>query len=282
MSPQALYVILGFPVAHSKSPAMHNAAFAALQIPAMYAPCAVHPDALRDAIAGIRALGIAGANVTLPHKSAVMQWLDDATPQARAIGAVNTLYWDNQRLIGHNTDAPGLAQSLITGSATLQGTRITLLGAGGAARATIVGLADAGAAHITVVARRHEAATQTVSELAPSLTHHTCTLEALPWERLADLFKRTDLLVQGTSATLAGQPQAADFAAALPLEQLPDHALVTDLVYKPLLTTVLARAQARGLRTIDGLGMLLHQGALAFERWTGQVAPLDVMREALL
>lgn len=286
MTPQALYLILGFPVRHSQSPAMHNAAFQALQLPAYYATSEVHPEALGDAIRGIRALKIAGANITLPHKAAVCALLDGLSPQAEAIGAVNTLYWQDGRLFGHNTDAAGLARSLQSAT-ELRGTRITILGAGGAARAAVVGLAEAGAARIDVAARRPDAAADLVAELKSHLEATCCQLQHTPWEQLPQRFGETDILVQATSATLASaEPEAANskaeaFAATLPLTALPSQALVTDLVYKPLQTSVLRAAHELGLRTVDGLGMLLHQGALAFEAWTGQQAPLQVMREAL-
>ncbi len=277
-----VYAILGFPVGHSRSPIMHNRAFAALGLAAVYVPFAVAPEKLSAAISGIRALGMRGANVTLPHKSAVMALLDHVEPDALAIGAVNTLYRDGERLCGTNTDAEGLARALREASVQLAGARVTLLGAGGAARASLVGLARAGAARITVVARRLAEAQGIVAELASAV--QPCELCALGLAdvSLPQIFAATDLLVQATSATLNGGPAAEAFIAGLPVAALPASAVVTDLVYRPLETALLRAASQRGLRTVDGLGMLLHQGALAFERWTGRAAPLSVMRAALL
>jgi shikimate dehydrogenase len=264
---------------------MHNAAFRALGLDATYETRETRPEDLAAAISGMRtATGserIAGANVTLPHKSAVMALLDRVEPDARAIGAVNTLFHDGAQLCGTNTDAAGLARALEEAGVALAQRRVLVLGAGGAARASVVGLARAGAAQVTISARRGAEA----SALAAELTAHLpgCTLAATDMQpsALEPAFAACDLLVQATSATLDDNPHADTFTRALPLAALPAHAVVTDLVYKPLETRVLAAARARGLRTVDGLGMLLHQGALAFEHWTGRRAPIDVMRRAL-
>lgn len=276
-----VYGIFGFPVAHSRSPAMHNRAFSVLGIDAVYVPFAVKPDALAQAVLGARALGLRGCNVTLPHKTAVMAHLDHVEPDARAIGAVNTLYWQDDKLCGKNTDAAGLARSLVEAGVTLPGARVTVLGAGGAARATVVGLARAGAAHITLAARRDSEADSLAAELRTWLAPCELVATSFADSALRAVFERTDLLVQATSATLDDGPNATAFTAALPLSALPAQAVVTDLVYKPRITRVMHAAEVRGLRTVDGLGMLLHQGALAFEQWTGQPAPITAMREAL-
>jgi shikimate dehydrogenase len=224
---------------------------------------------------------VRGANVTVPHKEAVIPHLDAITPEARAMGAVNTIVREVDRLIGHNTDAPGLARSLDDEAVELRDARVLVIGAGGAARAAIVGLSARGASRITVAARRFEQATALVVELSAACA--PCQLFALGFDRdvLAAELAETTLLVQSTSATLASSPDAAGFAASLAIERLPERATVVDLVYRPRVTAVLARAQERGLKTVDGLGMLLHQGALAFELWTHMPAPLSVMREAL-
>jgi shikimate dehydrogenase len=276
-----VYGIFGFPVSHSRSPAMHNRAFSTLGLDAVYVPFAVKPEALADAVLGARALGLRGLNVTLPHKSAVMAHLDHVEADARAIGAVNTLYWQDGKLCGKNTDAEGLARSLVEADVGLHGARVTVLGAGGAARATVVGLARAGATHITLAARRESEANALVDELRALLTPCTLTASGLSEPLLRAAFASTDVLVQATSATLDNGPNALSFVSALPLSALPAQAVVTDLVYKPRVTRIMYVAEQRGLRTVDGLGMLLHQGALAFESWTGQAAPVAAMRDAL-
>ena len=284
MKPNAVYAILGYPVHHSQSPAMHNAAFRELNLAATYIACEVRPDDLPVAVSGLRALGLSGANVTLPHKTAVRPLLDTLTREAQLIGAVNTLFFRDGALWGDNTDAAGLARALAEGGASLAAARVTVLGAGGAARAAVVGLARAGVTEIAILARDPAASAALVTELGTALAAGGCGLAAggLDATTLSSRFAHTDLLVQATSATLGDTPGARDFAASLPIKALPDHAIVTDLVYKPLRTTVMAAAEGRQLRTVDGLGMLLHQGALAFERWTGRAAPLAVMREALV
>ncbi|MFI5308480.1 MAG: shikimate dehydrogenase [Polyangiales bacterium] len=276
----AVYGVMGWPVAHSRSPAIHNAAFAVLQVDAVYVPYAVPPERLGRAVEAARALGLSGWNVTLPHKSAIMPFLSVIEPAATAIGAVNTVLRDGERLIGANTDAEGLTRSLREAGVWLQGARAVVLGAGGAARATVVGLAAAGVAEIAVAARREEAAEGLVTELRAHCAQSVLTTSDLA-TGLATACTGRSLLIQATSATLASAANAQAFADALPLRALAPGATVCDLVYKPRETALLGRARSLGLPVVDGLGMLLHQGALAFERWTGLPAPLGAMRSAL-
>jgi shikimate dehydrogenase len=277
----ATYGILGWPVEHSRSPAMQDAAFRSRGLEASYVCFSVHPDDVADAVRGLKALGVRGANVTVPHKEAVMRWLDDVTPQARAIGAVNTIVREIDRLVGYNTDAPGLARALDEAGVQVDGARTAVIGAGGAARASVVGLAGSGARSILIAARRLEQAQQLKRDLTPVCGPCELVAAELTREAITGYLRETTLLVQSTSATLANSPDAAGFAAQLAIEALPGEATVVDLVYKPRETAVLARAKERGLKTVDGLGMLLHQGALAFELWTHMPAPLDVMRAEL-
>ncbi|MBX3248575.1 MAG: shikimate dehydrogenase [Myxococcales bacterium] len=275
-----VYGILGWPVAHSRSPAMQEAALQAVGLDARYVRFPVRPEALGDAIRGLRALGVAGANVTIPHKEAVMAWLDEVDADARLIGAVNTITRDGDRLFGTNTDAPGLVQSLVEAGVELRGADVVVLGAGGAARAAVVGLARAGASRVTVAARRPERAPALAAELTAGLAagdDGATTVAAVGFDGLSAPFAHATLLIQATSATLGADADA--FVAALPLAALAEDAAVVDLVYTPRVTALLRAAAPR--RRVDGLGMLLHQGALAFERWTGQPAPLDAMRRAL-
>lgn len=276
----AVYGIFGYPVGHSRSPSMHNAAFAALGIDAVYVPFEVAPESLSTALRGANAMGVRGLNVTLPHKSAIMPLLDVVEPDAQAIGAVNTVVLEDGWIAGANTDAEGLARALRAADVTLRDAAVTVIGAGGAARAAVVGLARAGACRVHVAARRPEAAAQLVQSLSDALPNTTLVASGMD-ATMAEAFEGTQLLVQATSATLGETPGARAFADSLPLQRLPADCVVTDLVYKPLQTAVMARAAERELRCVDGMGMLLHQGALAFERWTGQAAPLSVMAEAL-
>lgn len=266
--------VLGWPIEHSRSPAIHTAALEASGIDAVYLPLPVPPASLASAVDGLRALGALGANVTLPHKERVMEHLDAVEPSARAIGAVNTIVRDGDRLVGANTDGAGLARSLHEAGVTLAGARVLVVGAGGAARASVAGLLEAGAGRVAVAARRVERA----AEIASSIEGAVSALDLGDPEAMRDAAAQTDLLVQATSATLGERDPA--FAASLPLAALPASAAVVDLVYSPRATSVLRAAAARGLRTVDGLGMLVWQAALAFERWHGVTAPVEVMRRA--
>ena len=270
--------IFGWPVAHSKSPQMHESAARALGIALSYERFEVRPDGLAVAVRAKHDAGIHGYNLTVPHKEAIMPLIDEVDPAAQAIGAVNTVVRSGGRYLGYNTDAPGFVRSLDEAEVQVEGARVVVLGAGGAARAAVVGLAKAGAEAIHVLARRPEQG----DDLCQSLKDEVdCEFAAAPLSRASHWFQSASLLVQATSATLESNPGAEEFAASLPIEALPAEAAVVDMVYKPLKTALLARSEEHGLRTVDGLGMLLHQGAIAFEIWTGFAPPLDVMRAAL-
>jgi shikimate dehydrogenase len=270
--------IFGWPVAHSKSPHMHESAARALGIALRYERFEVPPDDLAEAVQREHDATIDGYNLTVPHKVAIMELIDEVAPEARAIGAVNTVARLEGRYVGHNTDAPGLVRSLQEAGVQICNARVVVLGAGGAARAAVVGLSSAGADEIAVLSRRPEQSEALTQSLGVEVS---CDLEAAPLSEASWYFETATLLVQATSATLESNPSALQFAASLPIDALPANAVVVDMVYDPLKTSVLARAEERGLAIVDGLGMLLHQGAIAFEMWTGFEPPLDVMRSAL-
>lgn len=270
--------IFGWPAAHSKSPQMHESAARALGIDLRYERFEVPPEDLTEAVRSKHAAGIDGYNLTVPHKEAIMELIDEVAPTASAIGAVNTVVRTEGRYVGHNTDAPGFVRSLEEAGVQMSGARVVVLGAGGAARAAVVGLGNAGAAEICVLSRRLEQSEALRRSLTAAVA---CPLKAASLLEASDAFRATTLLVQATSATLETKPDAFDFAASLPIDVLPTGAAVVDMVYEPLKTSVLARAEECGLTIVDGLGMLLHQGAIAFEMWTGFAPPLDVMRSAL-
>ena len=270
--------IFGWPVAHSKSPQMHESAARALGIALRYERFEVAPGGLAEAIRAEHAAGIDGYNLTVPHKVAILSLIDEVTPTALAIGAVNTVVRHDGRYLGDNTDALGLVRSLEEAGVELGAARVVVLGAGGAARAAVVGLAQAGASEIRVLSRKPEQSEALCRSLADAVG---CGLEAALLGEAGRHFQGASLLVQATSATLKSNPGAQAFADSLPIEALPEGAAVVDMVYEPLRTTLLARAEERGLQVVDGLGMLLHQGAVAFEMWTGMKPPLDVMRSAL-
>jgi shikimate dehydrogenase len=264
-------VVIGDPIDHTRSPAMLNAAFAATGLDYVMVPLHVRPRDLPAAIRGLAATGVVGASVTVPHKTAVVPLCTELAPAAAAIGAANCLAFPTAgTIVGDNTDGPGFVAALAaaTGSDTIAtvGRRAAVLGAGGAAIAVAGALAHAGVA-VALLARR--------SVTVPA----ACRLAAWEPAALEREFSTADLVVDCTPVGLDPAAEPA-FVDALPLDRLPPRAVVASLIYhrEPLL---LARARARGHVVVDGSGMLVRQGALAFARWTGRAAPVDVMIEAL-
>ncbi|MEM9487675.1 MAG: shikimate dehydrogenase [Myxococcota bacterium] len=270
--------VIGAPVEHSLSPNLHNAALAGAGIDAVYLALHVAPDQLAAAMAGFRALGFLGLSVTVPHKQAIIPLCDRLAAPADRIGAVNCVVFERSATgcvaVGHNTDAGGFVDALtddaaggaMDRAADLAGSRVVLLGAGGAARAVHAGLDDAGAGSIEVITR------------TPARVDWVA---ARPWteDELARLCRDCDLLVDCTSTALSAEREA-QVPTAVPVDLLPDRAVVASLVYhrRPALLTAAAE---RGLRTIDGAGMLVHQGVRAFELWTGVSAPVSKMWAAM-
>ncbi len=270
--------LIGDAVRGSLSPRIHNAAFAALRLNWRYVAFPVTRDRLADALRGLSALGIAGANVTVPHKEASLAYLDDTTEEARAIGAVNTIQITGQRLIGHNTDGGGLLDALRTdGGASIPGARAVIVGAGGAARAAAFALAGAGAAAVTIANRNWDRAAALGDVVRRAFSR--CVVDAAPLdgEGVAAALREASLLVQAT--TLGGGAERSISPVAA--DALHPGLLVMDMIYEPRETVLLREARARGCRTLGGLSMLVYQGARAFEIWTGRAAPVAVMREAV-
>jgi shikimate dehydrogenase len=261
--------VIGWPTRHSRSPALHNAAYRAAKLDAVYLAFAVEPSRLPAALHALPALGLMGVNVTVPHKAAALEICDEVDALARAIGAVNTIVVKGGRLSGTNTDAAGFRRALDEEGAPAG--RAVVLGAGGAARAVVLALLRRGH-EVLVVARD-------VKRAAPLLA--SGAQEVLPWETgaLAEATAGAALLVDATSAALSPEAERA-VPAEIPLGSLPSDALVVSLVYhrEPEL---LRRARARGLSTMDGGSMLVHQAAEAFTLMTGVEAPLAAMRKAL-
>jgi shikimate dehydrogenase len=269
--------ILGWPVDHSVSPAMHNAAYRALGLDFVYVPLPVRPEDLALAVGGMRALHVAGANVTLPHKVAIVPLLDAVSREAELIGAVNTVVrGPNGRLVGHNTDAPAFLEVLREEMGLdPKGLRAVVLGAGGAARAVTVGLALAGALSVLVANRTPRAADTLALELSERVRGAAFDWAPLESESLSASFATADLLVNCTTVGMRGDA----FQPALPLSRLPSHAAVVDVVYRAGGTALEHAARAHH-RTAGGLGMLVRQGALSQEMWTGVRPPVEVMAEA--
>ncbi len=267
-----LYGVLGDPVDHSRSPAMHNAAFAARGLPHLYLRFRVGPDELAAALAEARRLGMGGLNLTVPLKEHALPLLDAVTPLARRIGAVNTVTFAGGRMLGDNTDAPGFLRSL-GGRVRLRGGRAVVIGAGGSARAVAAGLAAAGCTDIVVANRTAARSAALAAWLRDELGAAGATAVPLAALRRDTVLAGARLIVNTTPTGLAGRVIAVRFTAT------PPRCLVVDLVYAR--TPFLAAATRAGRPTLDGAGMLLHQGALAFERWTGRRAPLAAMAAAL-
>ena len=256
---------------------MHNAAFAATGLNWCYVAFPVARARLGDALRGLVALGAAGANVTVPHKEAALAYLDDTSDEARAIGAVNTVRVEGERLVGYNTDGGGLLDALRADAGVIvDGARAVVIGAGGAARAAAYALADAGAASVVIANRNWDRAASCAADVRRALPRRT--VEAVPLDGAAAARMRdATLLVQATSVG-SGAERAQ---TPVPPEALHPGLFVMDMVYEPRETVLLREARARGCRTLEGRSMLVHQGARAFELWTGRPAPTDAMRRAV-
>ncbi len=262
-----LYAIVGNPVSHSLSPAMHNAAFQATGINGAYVPA---PSAdIAKTVASLRELGFGGASVTVPHKEAVMASTDILDPVAEKIGAVNTLafrYEEGRSVCtGLNTDWIGSNKALSL-HCELKGSRAVVLGAGGAAKAVAFGLLEAGAGSVVLANRTYEKAVQLAETVG-------CT--AIAVEDLAH--EQADILINTTSVGMSPHGEQSPIAASL----LPSYSVVMDIVYAPLETRLLKEAKQAGCATVDGLDMLLYQGIEQFKIWTGVTPPAPVMRAAL-
>lgn len=249
--------MIGHPVAHSRSPLLHGFWLRAYGIAGRYERVDVTPADLPAFVAGLGEAGFVGGNVTVPHKIALLALVEDVDEAARAIGAINTLWFEAGRLQGGNTDAAGFVAALDEGAPGWdQGRRALVLGAGGAARAVVYGLLGRGLA-VTVLNRTLEAAEALARDFGPLVT-------ARPWTRWPACADDADLLVNTTTLGMAGQPPLA-----LDLAALRTTAVVCDIVYVPLETALLRTAAARGHRAVGGLGMLLHQAVPGFARWFG-------------
>ncbi len=268
--------LIGDPVEHTMSPAMHNAAFKKLGLDYVYLAFRVKATELDKAIAGMRTLNMRGLNVTIPHKVAVMKLLDKLDPMAEKIGAVNTIVNDDGILTGYNTDATGFLQPLLETGIELNNKNVAILGAGGTSRGISFILAERGA-KLTILNRQLERAKELASRVSQT-SGNKVTASELTKENLSQILKKTDILVNATSVGMS--PKSDE--TPVPADLLRPGMLVYDIVYNPVKTRLLQEAEAAGAETISGLDMLVWQGALAFERWTGQKAPVKLMkREAL-
>lgn len=270
--------VFGFPVEHSLSPAMHNAAIAALGFNYLYIPFSVLPEDIGPAIRSIVSLGIIGVNLTIPHKERVLPFLDRIAPEALAVGAVNTVHNDKGQLVGYNTDGEGFAGPLKALCYELAGKRAVVMGAGGAARSVVFRLVRENAA-VTLVNRTLSRANRLAEEARSAVAG--AQVDCLSFTDLAGLREAlagAELLVNTTSVGMS--PHDNDMPP-IPPESLHPALLVYDLIYSPRETRLLAVARAAGCKTLNGVGMLVYQGAAAFEIWTSQRPPIDVMQAAV-
>ncbi|RUM41448.1 MAG: shikimate dehydrogenase [Desulfurobacterium sp.] len=269
----AVYGIIGHPVKHSLSPLMQTAAFKALGIDAVYVPFDVDPENLGEAVNGLRALNVKGFNVTIPHKEGVIEYLDFVDEDAEFLGAVNTVKNEEGQLTGYNTDADGFLQSLIEEGIELEGKRITMFGAGGAARAVGYAVLKGGAKFLNVVNRNFSKG-KVVGELLGK--RGNVLVFPLKENTIATLLKDTDIVINTTSVGMKpDDPPLFDYSL------IPEGLTVVDIIYNPAETPLLKAAKEKGCKTVNGLGMLIHQGAIAFKIWTGKEAPVEVMKRIL-
>jgi shikimate dehydrogenase len=272
--------VIGHPLAHSLSPAIIQAAFDALGIDARYEAWPTPPEQLEERIAGLRADDVLGANVTIPHKEAVVPLLDELEERAERIGAVNTIANQGGRLVGHNTDVSGFARALREDAGfDPAGRRVLILGAGGAARAVALALIEAGAALIEVAGRTPSRAERLANDLRP-LTRSGVTVTWSYWMdgTFLRVLAEADLIVNCTP--LGARGTEGEGQSPVPGELLRKDAVVFDLVYNPEETPLVQAARAQGAKAVSGLGMLVYQAADAVRIWCGQEPPIDRMRAA--
>lgn len=258
--------LLGYPATYSVSPALHNAAYRAMGVDAVYVVFPTKAEDLTTAVSSVRALHMLGVSVTIPHKEAVVALCDELSEQARALQAVNTIVNDSGVLRGHNTDGEGFVRSLVDVSFDVAGSQVAVIGAGGAARAVVDALARHGAKEIAIVNRsaNRAADTATIADVA----------------RTGDAtdIAEADLVVNATPLGMVGEHEGVSPVDA---SVFRSNQVVVDLIYKPAKTAFLEDAERAGATTLNGLGMLLHQAALQIELWTGRNAPVDIMRAAI-
>ncbi len=269
--------IIGYPVGHSLSPKMQNAAFEALELDYYYLPLEVRPERLGRAVKALCWLGFRGFNVTIPHKRKILRYLDALSPEARFIGAVNTVEVRGGRLIGHNTDGGGFTRAFKEEMGrNLRGRRVLILGAGGAARAVAFQSAREGAEAVVIANRSPLKARALVRDLKAGFP--SCTASRVRWNKkgLKSAIEEAEIVINATPVGM--RPEGS---SRIPDLRLTPRHWVFDLVYGPIETDLIRKAREAGAHATSGMGMLIHQGALSFQIWTGHPPPIEVMREAM-
>jgi shikimate dehydrogenase len=271
--------VMGFPVSHSLSPVMHNAAIAAMGLDYVYVPLPIAVEDLPTAIAGLKAIqSVQGFNLTIPHKVEVMPLLDEVLPIAKAVGAVNTVKRVGDRWIGTNTDVAGFLNPLKQINCDWEKTPALILGSGGAAKAVVAACLELGCPVIHVVGRDPKKMKKFHGAMTSQL--HDYNLRVHPWASIPHLLEIAGIVINATPIGMASDPNTPISEAEMQI--LPDHAIAYDLIYTPRPTKFLQLAAARGLKAIDGLEMLINQGAIGLEFWLDQPVPIEIMRQALL
>lgn len=270
--------VIGHPIEHSLSPVMHNAAIAKLGLNYVYLPFSIKPDDLQVALAGFAAIGVAGFNVTIPHKQAIIPLLSEVSPIARAVGAVNTVWRTENGWSGTNTDVRGFLAPLQGYDRHWNQTIAIILGYGGAARAVVAGLAELGVRQIHIVGRHPEKLNNFIDSWKN--TELSINLSAVNWVDLPNLISVADILVNTTPIGMYPQIDESPVSAEV-MAKLKSGAIAYDLIYTPNPTVFLKLAKERNAIAIDGLEMLVQQGAAALEMWLKQPVPVDVMRRSL-
>ncbi|MEL6352948.1 MAG: shikimate dehydrogenase [Cyanobacteria bacterium J06627_28] len=279
--------VIGYPVEHSFSPLMHNAAIAHLQqndpsttADYVYLPLPIQPERLKDALTGFSAIGLKGFNITIPHKQAIMPLLDDVSDVAKAIGAVNTVWRDEAGWHGTNTDAVGFLAPLKALDRDWENTRSLILGNGGAARAVVAACHQLGCPRIGVVGRSPEKLAHFAESWA-STPDIAARLKVMTWDELERQLPKTGLIINATPLGMHPHVDESPLDAGQ-IDLIREGAIAYDLIYTPRPTKFLQQAKGAGLTAIDGLEMLVQQGAAALEIWLDQPAPVAVMRQTLL
>jgi shikimate dehydrogenase len=268
--------VIGDPIEHSLSPVMHNAAFECLNLDYAYLAFKVHPAGVGNALAGVRALGIVGLNVTMPHKKTVINYLDEIDQTSKFLNAVNTIQNKNGKLLGSNTDGAGALNALKENGVNPKGKRVLLLGSGGAARAIAYALVKE-ASELVVLNRTLEQAKE-LSDLLGKTLNRKVVANSLSPEAIQENLRDSDILINATSVGM----KPKDNQSLIQPEWLKPEQAVMDIVYNPVETKLAKDAKTAGAKVISGVEMLIYQGAASFEIWTGKKAPVEVMRKAAL
>ncbi|WP_066064016.1 shikimate dehydrogenase [Neobacillus soli] len=268
-----LFAVLGDPIGHSMSPVMLNDLFSFYHIDAHYLPFQVKAEVLGEAVRGLKALGVGGFNVTIPHKSNIIPYLDGIDELAANIGAVNTVVNENGKLIGYNTDGPGFLKGLKTYVDTLSGQRVLIIGAGGAARAIYFTIAQEKPRAVDIANRTVDRASSLIDDCPYTASSRACSLDMA-----GKSLKEYDLIIQ---TTMIGMSPKMD-EQPLELTNLRNQSMVCDIIYNPLETQFLHEAIQKGARIQNGIDMFVYQGALAFEKWTGIFPDVERMKEIVL